>query len=76
MRVNSGSSTSRRRILARSCTRYQAVGIVARVESSRALDCVRECRAALTLWCRKIAVRHFFHRPHSQHGLRPDPQAV
>ncbi|MFD7907357.1 sporulation protein [Kitasatospora sp. NPDC059747] len=47
----------------------QAVGILARVQSSRALDYVREFNAALTPWRREAAVREFLHRTRHELGV-------
>ncbi|MEU6973593.1 sporulation protein [Kitasatospora aureofaciens] len=47
----------------------QAVDILARVQSSRALDYVREFNAALGPWRREPAVRDFVHRIRSELGV-------
>ncbi|WP_327673714.1 sporulation protein [Kitasatospora sp. NBC_00458] len=48
---------------------HQAVDILARVQSSRALDYVREFNAALTPWRRETAVRDFVHRTRHELGV-------
>ncbi|MFG3227609.1 sporulation protein [Kitasatospora sp. NPDC048194] len=47
----------------------QAVDILARVQSSRAKDYVREFNAALAPWRRETAVRDFLHRTRSELGV-------
>ncbi|GJF30285.1 MFS transporter [Kitasatospora sp. NE20-6] len=48
---------------------HQAVDILARVQSSRALDYVREFNAALTPWRREPTVREFVHRTRKELGI-------
>jgi len=47
----------------------QAVDILARVQSTRALDYVREFNTALTPWRREPAVREFLHRTRKDLGI-------
>jgi tetratricopeptide (TPR) repeat protein len=47
----------------------QVVDILARVNSTRALDYVREFNAALTPWRREPVVRDFFHRTRNELGI-------
>ncbi|MFJ4185460.1 sporulation protein [Kitasatospora sp. NPDC089509] len=47
----------------------QAVDILARVQSSRALDYVREFNTALTPWRRETVVRDFLHRARTELGI-------
>ncbi|MEV7598231.1 sporulation protein [Kitasatospora sp. NPDC089797] len=47
----------------------QAVDTLARVQSSRALDYVREFNGALTPWRRETAVRELLHRTRSELGV-------
>ena len=48
---------------------HQAVDILARVQSTRALDYVREFNTALTPWRREPAVRDFLHRTRKDLGI-------
>ena len=47
----------------------QAVDILARVQSTRALDYVREFNTALAPWRREPAVRDFLHRTRKDLGI-------
>ncbi|MEV0125988.1 sporulation protein [Streptomyces sp. NPDC050703] len=47
----------------------RSVGILARVQSSRAKDYVREFNAALAPWRREAAVREFVHRTRKELGV-------
>ncbi len=47
----------------------RSVGILARVQSSRALDYVREFNTALAPWRREPAVREFIHRTEQELGV-------
>lgn len=46
----------------------RSVDILARVQSSRAKDCVSECDAALAPWRRELTVREFIHRSRKELG--------
>ncbi|MFE4381271.1 hypothetical protein [Streptomyces cyaneofuscatus] len=47
----------------------RSVDILARVQSSRALDYVREFNIALAPWRRESAVREFIHRTRTELGV-------
>ncbi|GGZ25109.1 hypothetical protein GCM10010300_80670 [Streptomyces olivaceoviridis] len=51
----------------------RSVDILARVQSSRAKDYVREFTDALAPWSREPAVRGFLHHARTERGVTPRP---